>query len=220
MIREPAENFIGKIFGLLTVIKDMGFSPKGRSVMCLCECGKEYQCRLYTLKRGDSVSCGCYKKMKVTVHGLKEHPTYRHWCAMKVRCYNKKQKAYDRYGGRGIIVCDEWLNDFKVFYDWAISSGWRKGLSLDRFPNNDGNYEPSNCRWATAKQQNRNTRGNHWIEYNGERKIAKDWADEVGITIHHLLKRIKDGWPLEKVMTSFIYDSKGRRTTKKTSSRA
>lgn len=207
---EPASQFLGKVYGMLTIIEDLGKSPKGRSVLCICECGNKYQCRLYTLKRGDTISCGCYRRMKTTIHGLKGHPTYRHWQAMKVRCYNVGAKSYPRYGGRGIRVCDEWLNDFKAFYEWSIANGWEKGLSLDRFPNNDGNYEPSNCRWATTKQQAANTSSNKWIEYNGERMIATDWANKIGIPVSHLLIRIKKGWPLEKAMTNSLYNSKGR----------
>lgn len=206
---QPASEFIGTIYGMLTIIEDLGKSQKGRSVLCLCECGNKYECRLYTLKRGDTVSCGCYRKMKTTIHGLHGHPIYKHWQAMKVRCYNVNTKAYPDWGGRGIRVCDEWLNDFKAFYDWSILNGWKKGLSLDRYPNNDGNYEPNNCRWATRKQQAGNTRGNRWIEYKGERMIAKHWADRIGIPVSHLLIRIKNGWPLEKAMTNTLYNSKG-----------
>jgi hypothetical protein len=90
-------------------------------------------------------------------HGLHDHPLYARWKGMKVRCYNKNAIQYCDWGGRGIIICDEWKNNFKTFYDWAITSGYKKELHLDRI-NNDGNYEPTNCRFVTQAQNNKNKR--------------------------------------------------------------
>ena len=90
-------------------------------------------------------------------HGLRAHPLCSVWSDMKTRCYNSNQKSYKHYGGRGIIVCEEWTGDFKCFYDWAIKNGYKKGLQIDRI-NNDGNYEPDNCRFVTTAENCRNSR--------------------------------------------------------------
>jgi hypothetical protein len=95
-------------------------------------------------------------------------PLYTIWCGIKSRCYNKNAANYKYYGAKGIIMCEEWLNDFKAFYNWALNKGWRKGLSVDRYPNNAGNYEPDNCRLATMKEQASNkTKGNTVNNFKG-----------------------------------------------------
>lgn len=104
---------------------------------------------------------------------------------MKTRCYNEKCKSFKDYGLRGIIVCDEWLNDTLAFYNWAINNGYKKGLQIDRI-DNDGNYEPTNCRWVTKKEQARNRRTNRWLEYNGERMLISDWAIKLGVNFTSL----------------------------------
>ncbi len=118
---------------------------------------------------------------------------YENWCNMKRRCYNKKNKDYYNYGGRGIVVCDEWLNDFDVFYNWAYQNGYEDGLTLDRI-NSSGNYEPNNCRWATRKQQANNTRRNVLLTYNGKTQNMRQWADELGISYYNISKRHYRGW--------------------------
>ena len=108
-----------------------------------------------------TLSCGCYNKelvKKVNVkHNMSYSKLYKVWQGMKTRCYNPNFIYYCNYGSRGITICNEWLNDFKSFYDWAIDNGYKEGLTIDRI-NNDGNYEPSNCRWITRAEQNRNQR--------------------------------------------------------------
>lgn len=146
-----------------------------RKVKCVCDCGKEVIVRLTSLKSGYTKSCGCLKDevffeknmIDRSVHNLRWHPLYNTWASMKGRCYNKKDNAFINYGGRGIEVCEEWREDFKCFYDWAINNGYSKDLTLDR-KNNNGNYEPSNCRWATKKEQSNNRRSNILININGE----------------------------------------------------
>lgn len=104
---------------------------------------------------------------------------YAVWSCMKQRCYNPKNKRWNRYGGRGIKICEEWKNSFESFREWALSHGYSEGLTIDRI-NNDGNYEPDNCRWATYKEQNNNYSGNDIIEYNGERHTVTQWAELYG----------------------------------------
>lgn len=123
-------------------------------------------------------------------------------CDIKRRCNNPDDKNYKDYGGRGIKVCSEWLDPEKGhenFRKWAIENGWKKGLSIDR-RNNDGDYEPSNCRWATSKQQSNNTRFNRLVTINGKTKTVQEWADIVGISQRSMTRRIEAGWSEEDLL--------------------
>lgn len=129
-----------------------------------CRCGNEYEALISSVKRKASRSCGCLQKQRAreakTTHGLSSHPLYHRWGDIKERCYNPKNQEYHNYGGRGITVCDEWKYDFKAFYDHVMPllNAMQPGLTIDR-ENNEGNYEPGNIRWATARQQRMNQRG-------------------------------------------------------------
>lgn len=156
-------DLVGHVFSRLKVIDTAGRNKHDQKMYrCLCECGKKIVTRGTNLTSGRTKSCGCYALEKQselsTKHGLHKHPLYAVWAAMKDRCYNTKHPAYTYYGGRGIRVCDSWLDDFKDFYDWAMESGYRTGLTLDRYPDQNGNYEPTNCRWATRSEQSQNLR--------------------------------------------------------------
>lgn len=156
------DDITGKKFNRLTVIECVG-SNKQREKMwkCQCECGNISVVRSSALKYGLTKSCGCLQKEKAskanTKHGMYKTRVYRIWMDMHNRCYSKSYHAYRHYGGRGIHICEEWDKDFKAFYDWAIANGYRDDLSIDRIDCN-GNYHPSNCRWATQKQQLENRR--------------------------------------------------------------
>lgn len=130
-------------------------------------------------------------------HGMKGTRLYAIWHGMKGRCYNKSHTHYNKYGGRGITICDEWLNSFQAFCDWAIQNGYSDNLTLDRKDTN-GNYEPSNCRWATRKEQLNNRRNNIVITYNEKTQTLSQWSEELGIDYHKLLMRIKHGWSAER----------------------
>lgn len=116
---------------------------------------------------------------------------------MKDRCYNTKDKEYSWYGGRGITLCDEWLSDFMNFYNWSINNGYQDNLTIDRIDNNKG-YSPSNCRWATKKQQARNTRRNRLIKINGEIKCLAEWCEIFNLKYHTVKRRLYRGWEVKK----------------------
>ena len=142
-----ALDLTGVRFGKLTALKYVGVRNKVISVwLCKCDCGREKEVRLCHLRSGMTVSCGC----KVTTHGMKYHPIYAVWTSMRQRCENSRHKFFHRYGGRGISVCHRWAK-FENFRDDMFPT-YKKGLTLDR-TNNDGNYEPSNCKWVTPKEQ-------------------------------------------------------------------
>lgn len=152
----------GKKFGKLTIIKYYGSNKNGRALwLCKCECGNYKIILGNSLLSKSTLSCGCYNKesasKRFTKHNFSNTKLYKVWQGMKTRCYNPKFIYYRNYGGRGITICDEWLNNFKNFYNWAINNGYKEGLTIDRI-NNDGIYEPSNCRWITRAEQNRNQR--------------------------------------------------------------
>lgn len=186
---------LGKKYNYLTVLKDLGIINKRTRVSCKCDCGKIKECALDSLKSGNTKSCGCKKRNIIGVahyvHGLVYHPLYHKWNGMKSRCYSLKYKSYRTYGGRGITLCDEWKNNFIAFYDWSILNGWRDGLQIDRI-NNDGNYEPDNCRYVTQDVNQRNKTNTRWVTINGERKILADWARVYNMTSSALSTRLKN----------------------------
>lgn len=132
------------------------------------------------------------------------------WTNMRQRCLNPKNRQYKNYGGRGITICDEWINDYSSFRDWALRSGYKQGLTIDRI-NNDEGYSPENCRWATYKEQSRNTRNNRIITINGETKCLIEWAETLGISYQLVQGRLRNGWPVEKALTEPLRPHKGAR---------
>lgn len=133
-------------------------------------------------------------------HGYSQTKLYRTYQRMKNRCYNKNFPHYEIYGGRGIIVCDEWLNDFVKFKDWALSNGYQEGLSIDRI-NPNGNYEPFNCRWITMFEQANNKRNNLLFTINGITKTQTQWCRDYNIPVTNVRRRLNSGWSIEEALT-------------------
>jgi len=191
-------DLVGQKFGRLTVlsyVKDNRSKGKKRSLWhCKCDCGKEVITRGDGLKNGHTRSCGCLQadiaRTNSTVHGLYGTKYYHIWMNMRDRCNNAKNRMYCHYGGRGIIVCKEW-ESLENFIDWA-RVGYKENLQLDRIDNN-GNYEPSNCKWSTAKEQQRNKNNNRILTINGISKTASAWAEETGISQSTLTRRYLRG---------------------------
>jgi|SRR6478752_562102 len=199
MRRNNRLDIVGQTFERLSVIAFAGVKGEKTMWLCRCKCGKEIRVAGVSLRAGKTKSCGCYKVDGIRERSLKHgHQTqdnnsaeYRIWRHMKSRCYNPNVERYPNYGGRGVIVCERWLNSFENFY---ADMGPRPTAShsIDRFPDVNGNYEPSNCRWATTTEQSRNTTQNNWLEYNGERLILSDWAIRLKAhpsNINRMLKR-------------------------------
>lgn len=193
-------NLLGKRFGKLTVINCIGVKNHCTMWRCLCDCGNYTNVYGWTLVKGNTKSCGCLRSetLKHTAFkhgktGTRLHNIYR---SMLRRCHNKNDKDY---GGRGIAVCSEWKDDFMSFYDWAINNGYEEGLSIDRIDNNKG-YGPSNCRWATRKQQNRNTRQNKFYTINGETHCLSEWCEIYNIAYKKVYSRLRRNWTIERAL--------------------
>lgn len=192
---------IGKKFGRLTVIEETGERDKHKYKIykCQCSCGNIIYTNCNSLKSGNTKSCGCLKNEKLTKHGKYYTRLYRIYNNMKNRCCNKKHRDFQYYGGRGVTVCDEWLDDFTTFYDWAMKNGYKDNLTLDRIDVN-GDYEPSNCRWTTPKEQANNTRNNVCLTYNGETKTLHQWADTLGLKYACLYSRYRRKWKIKDIL--------------------
>lgn len=202
--KQPAIEFLYKVYGHVTVLKDLGIVKNSRYVLGVCDCGTKKRFRISDLKNGSSNNCGCERikglKRKAK-HGLCHHPLYSVWQGIKERCYSKSHSKYNRYGGRGISVCDEWREHFKSFFDWAMKQGYQKGLEIDRI-NNDGNYTPKNCRMATRQMNTRNKSNNRLITFNGETKCMVEWAEITGLNYDCIKDRIRHGWTIQKTLTT------------------
>lgn len=198
----------GQRFGRLTVTSRADTNG-GVFWNCVCDCGGKKIVRSDHLKRGFARSCGClqketmdyYRHRFLTKNGKlsKEDRIYKIWCGMKKRCTNTMATKWNRYGGRGISICKEW-EDFFVFKEWALSNGYADNLSIDRI-DNDGNYSPENCRWATAKEQSNNTSRNHVVTINGEPHTLSEWSAITGINAGTLWKRAKSGITDERFLS-------------------
>ena len=194
----------GQRFGRLLVVERAESLPRGAAWMCKCDCGAYIKVAASKLRNAHTRSCGCLVTDTIgslnKTYGMSKSRLHYIWGNMKSRCYNPNNAHYVDYGGRGITICDVWRNDFTAFVDWAYGSGYAADLSIDRV-NNDGNYEPGNCRWATAKEQANNRRSSKLHLFRGEEKSISEWGRIYGQNAHTVLYRIRHGWSLEDALT-------------------
>jgi len=200
----------GTEFGRLTVIDEVSSAGAPRRFKCRCQCGLELVAILSELRRGNTKSCGCLSAelrsraitRRNTKHGDSDSRTHRIWRAMKSRCNNPNASNYDQYGGSSIAVCSEWQKSYEQFLADMGECPTSKH-SIDRFPNQEGPYAPGNCRWATAREQNRNRRDNVMLTFEGKTMCLTDWATELGIHERTLRNRIKHyGWTTEDALST------------------
>ncbi len=202
----PLIDLTGQTFGWLEVIGRAPNRGKEPHWVCQCQCAHAVVVRGLHLRSGNTKSCGCLKRElcrpRFKTHGLSQAlpRLYRIWVGMRERCLNPRHVRYRRYGGSGITVSSGW-HGYAAFHEWATTNGYREDLSIDRI-NNDGNYEPNNCRWATPKDQARNTSRKRLITLNGETKSLAQWSSDTGIPRTTLSSRIATQTVDEKVMAA------------------
>ncbi|MBQ3265227.1 MAG: hypothetical protein IJH07_05565 [Ruminococcus sp.] len=189
----------GNTYGYLTVLRRSSDKGNGKKPVikytCRCVCGKVFDVKSDSLLSGHTVSCGC-QKIK---HGYaNKERLYNIWGCMRQRCNNPRNPSYPHYGGKGVTICEEW-NDYQEFRNWALANGYDDTLSIDRI-NPDGNYCPSNCRWADDKTQMNNQTRNHYIEYEGQRYTMAQLADRFHLSYAAMQHRIERGWDMERII--------------------
>ena len=198
----------GKRYGHLTVVKKCESSKSVRvRWTCICDCGKTTTVLGENLKRGNTKSCGCIRNK----HLMSYSKLYGVWRGMIERCENKNRPFYHRYGGRGISVCQEWRKDFTAFMKWSIENGYSDGLTIDRI-DNDGDYSPNNCRWATMKTQRNNASTNINLTYNGRTMNVTQWAEELKVSRATLYSRIRKGWSDEETLSIPVTKENSRKS--------
>ena len=200
----------GQKYNRLTVLEYAGRDKYNRPLWkCKCDCGNIRIVNSHALRTGNTKSCGCLNIDRIKernrvlkrTHGETNTKLFHVWSGIKTRCHNPHSINYHIYGQRGIKICDEWVNSYESFRDWAYENGYKEDLTIDRIDVN-GNYEPSNCRWVTPKENNRNRRSNTLITFNGETHCIAEWADIVGIDYDVLQHRFKSKtYTVERALT-------------------
>ena len=186
----------GDRFGRLVVVRKAEAKGKRGEIywLCKCDCGNMKSVRANQLTRGITKSCGCLQRESVKTHGMTGVPTFKSWDSMKQRCLNPNSPDYANYGGRGIKVCEEWVDSFDSF---LADMGTRPtGTTLDRIDPN-GNYEKANCRWATVKTQNSNKRATKRYAFNGKELTASEISELTGVQQRLIVDRMRAGWKIE-----------------------
>ena len=195
-------NLINFKFGRLTVVGEANYKLYGVQTVwtCRCDCGLFRDVTISHLTTGHTKSCGCIGKG--TTHGMSKSLEYFSWASMKDRCYNPNNIMFSHYGGRGIEVCDRWINSFENFYkDMGLKPD---KYSLERIDVN-GNYEPENCIWIPYNHQQKNTSRSWWLEYGEDKKILSDWARELNLPKNTLKHYLKKGYSLAEIIDSIYY---------------
>jgi hypothetical protein len=198
----------GDRFGRLIVIDEVYIIKKGykqRYVNCLCDCGNKTIPRVTSIFDGNTSSCGCEKVKNVSIrrfkHGMCKTSLYYVFTDMKNRCYRKELPDYKNWGGRGIKICDEWMSDFLLFHNWAMSNGYEKGLTIERKNNNEG-YSPYNCTFVTRLVQCNNKSNNHIIEYKDEKLTMMQFCRKYNINYMLFESRTRKGKSIEQAMVN------------------
>lgn len=212
-----AIDLTGRRFGRLVVESFAGCRLIGpsqtsnRQWLCRCDCGNVAVLLACNLGGKGTLSCGCLQKEMASqhnsTHGMVRSPEFNVWVRMRQRCTNPKSKDYPNYGGRGITVCERWMESFENFFtDMGLRPS--SAYTLDRI-DNSGNYGPGNCRWATRREQNLNTRQNRFLTYKGRTLTTSEWADVIGLPRKILHKRVHRGWSVERILTTPVkgYDA-------------
>jgi hypothetical protein len=198
------KDLTGQVFGRLTVLAFAGIKASRASWLCRCKCGTQKEVVGQHLLRGSSKSCGCLSReqsiSRSTTHGKFGTPEYRTWTGIITRCCNSRNHGYARYGGRGITVCERWRSSFEAFYE-DMGDRPSPRHSIERVNNGLG-YSKENCVWATPSQQARNRRSNRLLTFNGQTKSLVEWAEELGMQPDTLGRRLKDGWSVERALTT------------------
>lgn len=211
------QQMIGQKFNKMTVIAEVGRDSSRRiKYLCRCECGNTRVLLGTTLRQGGGKGCvHCEKaaaplKHGATADGSKDR-LYSIWCSMKSRCNNPAHKNYNHYGGRGIKICTEWEEDFPTFRDWALTHGYKENLTIDR-RNNNGNYTPDNCWWATQSQQMNNTNRCRYVTIGDVTMSLTRWCQHYGISVHSVRQRISRGHmePALAILYTVDYDRRKR----------
>lgn len=206
------ENLINKRFGRLVVVEELPKQKRNAFWKCKCDCGNYSSCTSGNLKSGKILSCGCLKLQRLlersTTHNQRHTHLYEVWKGIRQRCNNPKHSSYHNYGGRGITICEEWDKSFQAFYDWSYANGYstenreneKLKLTIDRIDNN-GNYEPFNCRWVDRKTQSSNMRTTKLVTINGETKCISEWCRVFNLSRWTYATRIKSGLTPEQAIT-------------------
>lgn len=199
-----SKDISGQRFGRWLVVRRNRISASGHALFdCVCDCGTQRVVNSARLRRGSSKSCGCLaadlSSVRATEHGMTKHRLFGIWRGMMHRCYSPTSRAFGRYGGRGIIVCERW-HDVRLFIEDNDAKAL-PGLTIDR-RNNDGPYSPENTRWIERREQNLNYSRNVYLEFEGKRQTLREWADERGIGLGTLWHRVRVlNWPTEQALT-------------------
>lgn len=176
-----------------------GHKQMTRMVMCRCDCGNERIISWNNLKTNKTKCCGCIPNVG-KIQGLSKHPLYWVWVSMKDRCYNKNNIQYDNYGGRGVRVCTEWLNDFRIYYNWCMDNGWQKGLQIDKDIKGGMLYSPSTCCVVTRLENNENKRNTIKVNINGVLMTIRQICEISKTSYGGILSRINSGVIGEKLL--------------------
>lgn len=207
---------VGQRFGRLVIVREQievapATGKKWTFAYCDCDCGtKGHRAYRHCITGGRTTSCGCYHRERSSqvcvarnrTHGESRSRLYNTWCGIIGRCEAEAEPAYQDYGGRGIKVCAEWRQSYPAFAKWARENGFRPELTIDRI-DNDGDYSPENCRWATMRAQSRNRRSTIRVQWNGQSRLLIELCEELGVDANLVRVRLRVlGWDVRRALTA------------------